>query len=88
MYFQEKSVPNIYGHAHFPEPLLRDTKTPAMHIAVNIMNDVLMTRISVSGSAPETGTPAIWRSTVTVTITMLSVCPMDLIVASRDDATP
>lgn len=55
---------------------------------VNIMKDVLITFIRDSDEACDRETPSIYTFTVIVTMTILIVCPIDLIVASMDDADP
>ena len=62
--------------------------TPPAHITVNTINEVFITFTSTCGSADARGVLPMNLLTIIVTITMLSVCPMDRIVASMDDATP
>ena len=70
-------------HSRFSE-----MKTPAMQIAVKTMNETRITFISTSAGTSASAMSEASTVTVIVTITMLNVCPIDLIVASIDEATP
>ena len=65
-----------------------EKNTPKAHSAVNIINRVRMVFISSAGSASARDDVPIYIPTTRVITAMLVVCPIDLIVASIDVATP
>ena len=65
-----------------------EIKTPAVHAAANNRKAARMVFISSSAPASSSAVSPMYKRTVTVTTTILKVCPTDRIVAKMEDATP